>query len=137
MKCNKDFCESFSYAQAFTLLSNMLDVELYDEGVVTVLKELFYKDGFSYFPEILREFFEKLPKVLKLIAWHHLLKYKLGGNKEDFLQANKDFEECSIKEAGRHYCIIDPRRYFVVRQVKRYRKLCDRFGWIVWKKENF
>ena len=66
----------------------------------------------------------------------HDLEYHDCGTREQFTAANDRFYRKIKNAAFASYKWYDPRRYFVWNTSRRYRNLCQLFGWEGWNKKE-
>ena len=86
--------------------------------------------GPSWFPARLRDAASRLHPSMSVASMIHDMRYLRGkGTKEDFLDANAEFEANSIAVANRLYCWINPVRYIARHEAHKFRALLDGFGW--------
>ena len=97
------------------------------------LQKIFNGIGSDKFPESIRELLDELnPTLLPVALIHDVEWHKSDCKMETFTASNDRFKENGIKIAKYRYGILDPRRYFVIHQAKRFGELCQLFGWSAW-----
>ena len=97
------------------------------------LQKIFNGIGSDKFPESIREFLDKLnPTLLPVAMIHDVEWHKSDCKMATFTESNTRFKENGYKIAKYRYCFLDPRRYFVMLQARKFGNLCQLFGWSAW-----
>lgn len=103
---------------------------------IEILKNLENKIYHGYAPEIIKYFLRSTDSFFRLPLYILYFKYIIGGTYADFLRANNDFEENSLKLVKKHYSKFNFRYYFFIKETKRLKKLYDLFGWVIFNKKS-
>ena len=97
------------------------------------LQKIFNGIGSDKFPKKIREFLDKLnPTLLPVAMIHDVEWHKSDCLMATFTASNTRFKQNGYKIAKYRYCFLDPRRYLVMLQAKRFGNLCQLFGWSAW-----
>ena len=120
-------------------LADMLELENAEILHKYTPKELTYiynGIGPDSFPDWLREFINYLNPTLEVAAlihdveWHESNKTKVS-----FKDSNDRLTRNGIVLAKNEYCWINPARYKVILQAKKFGKICQLFGFNAWQSD--
>lgn len=91
--------------------------------------------GPEWFPAVLRKAIDALHPSLVVVSVNHDLNWSRGdGSASYFLVTNAAFEVNGVKVAKDKYSWYDPRRWWVIRKARQFRRLLDDFGGVAYRK---
>ena len=97
------------------------------------LRLIFNGIGSDKFPEKIRNFLNKLhPSLMPVAMIHDVEWHNSDCSMAKFTESNTRFKKNGYKIAKYRYCFLDPRRYIVMNQARRFGNLCQLFGWSAW-----
>jgi hypothetical protein len=97
------------------------------------LKKIYNGIGSDSFPEWLRAVISYLHPTLRPVAMIHDVEWhKSDGKMATFTASNDRFKANGYKIAKYRYCFLDPRRYIVMHQARKFANVCQLFGWSAW-----
>lgn len=97
------------------------------------LKKIYNGIGSDSFPEWLRTVISYLHPTLGPVAMIHDVEWhKSDGKMATFTASNDRFRANGYKIAKYRYCFLDPRRYIVMHQARKFANVCQLFGWSAW-----
>lgn len=108
---------------------NLAGKELLESFTVSEIVRIYNGLGPDRFPEWLREIITKASGLFEPAALIHDLRYHIGGDYEDFTDANDEFRENCYTLVKAAYPWYDPRRYKWLFRAWRYAGYCQKFGW--------
>ena len=113
---------------------NLENVEILDRYSEEEISRIYNGIGPDRFPDWLRKIVTESAELFEAAALIHDVEYDEGGTREQFTESNNRFYRNGKKAAFATYSWYDPRRYFVWNTSRRYRNLCQLFGWEGWTK---
>ena len=89
--------------------------------------------GPDAFPAWLRKFISALHPSLAPVAMIHDVEWhESDKSREKFAESNARFKRNGRKVAEAQFCFVNPRRYIVWNQARRFGNYCQLFGWEAW-----
>lgn len=126
MISKKELNQAREIAANLELEGRELLFEKTDEDILSVINGI----GPEWFPPILRKTIDEFNPSLVVAAMIHDLEWHFGdGTKEHFDASNARFRRNGYRVAMNKYAWYSPRRYLVMRQSRRFARLCQMFGW--------
>lgn len=109
------------------------NVRVINKYSIDDLKIIFNGIGSDRFPQKVRNLLDKLNPTLMPVAMIHDVEYhEANGKMAKFTESNTRFKKNGYKIAKYRYCFLDPRRYIVMNQARRFGNFCQLFGWSAW-----
>ena len=108
---------------------NLFGKEILESFTVSEIVQIYNGIGPDRFPDWLRQIITKANGLFEPAALIHDLRYHVGGDYEDFTEANNEFRENCYILVKDKYSWYDPRRYLWLFRARRYAEYCQAFGW--------
>ena len=100
---------------------------------ITELASIYNGIGPDSFPEWLRGLVSTLHPSLAVVAFIHDIEWhESDGSKEKFTESNNRFKNNGYTVAKANYSWWNPLRYIVMNHARRFRNICQLFGWAAW-----
>lgn len=109
--------------------------EILDKYTDDDLEKIYNGIGPDSFPEWLRNAVSALHPTLEVAAFIHDVEWhESDGSREKFYASNNRFKRNGYAAAKARYSCLDPRRYIVMNQARRFGNLCGTlFGLSAWQ----
>ena len=108
---------------------NLKGKEIVKDFSISEIEAIYNGIGPDRFPEWLRIIITDVNNLLQPAAVIHDVRFDIGGTKEDFHAANREFYENCLTIITAAYPWYDPRRYKWKFRAWRYYRYCEDFGW--------
>lgn len=108
---------------------NLKGKEIVKNFEISEIESIYNGIGPDRFPEWLRIIVTDVNNIFQPAALIHDLRYYIGGNRQDFTDANDEFRENCYTLVNAAYSWYDPRRYKWLFRAWRYAGYCEEFGW--------
>lgn len=113
---------------------NLIGVSVLDRYTYAELSKIYNGIGAESFPIWLRDAISALHPSLQVVALIHDVEWENSdGTVESFTASNERFKENGYLIAKYNYKWYDPRRYIVMCSASKFAKICQNFGFIIWK----
>ena len=103
--------------------------ELLESFTVSEIVRIYNGVGPDRFPDWLRKIITEANGLFEPAALIHDVRYHVGGNFNNFTEANVEFRENCYTLVNAAYSWYDPRRYKWLFRAWRYAGYCQEFGW--------